>query len=169
MKKKIKMIEKGINEHQPTKENGEKTKQNNTYYQETFIHRKSKNKKIKSHVKNKKYKEDNSIMKLNPKNKMKYKQNKIEKENINNYIDEEINGLSYYLAKKFDKRTYCQFYASLLKTQHNLICALFNNNYDSRIIKIDLKNKLTNCCIFVRYKNICFILYFLSVLQLNIR
>jgi len=59
--------------------------------------------------------------------------------NINNYIDEEINGLSYDLAKKYDKRTYCQFYASLIKTQHNLICALFNNtDYNSGIIKINL-------------------------------
>ena len=39
----------------------------------------------------------------------------------------------------YDKRTFCQYYASLLKTQHNLICALFNNNdYNSGIIKIDL-------------------------------
>ena len=40
---------------------------------------------------------------------------------------------------KIDKRTYCQYYVSLLKTQHNLICALFNNNdYNSGIIKMDL-------------------------------
>ena len=40
---------------------------------------------------------------------------------------------------RYDKRTYCQYYASLIKTQHNLICALFNNNdYNYRIIKIDL-------------------------------
>ena len=40
---------------------------------------------------------------------------------------------------KFDKRTYCQYYISLLKTQHNLICAIYNNNdYNSGIVKIDL-------------------------------
>ena len=56
-----------------------------------------------------------------------------------NYIDEEINSLSYDLAKKVDNRTYCQYYGSLLITQHNLICALCNkNDYNSRIIKIDL-------------------------------
>ena len=61
------------------------------------------------------------------------------KENIKNYIDEEINGFSYSLALKYDKRTYCQYYISLLKTQHNLISALFNNNdYNSKIIKINL-------------------------------
>ena len=55
------------------------------------------------------------------------------------FIDEEINSFSYNLAIQYDKRTYCQYYASLLKTQHNLICALLNNNdYNSKIIKIDL-------------------------------
>ena len=43
------------------------------------------------------------------------------------------------MAIKLDKRTYCQYYISLLKTQHNLISALFNNtDYNSGIIKIDL-------------------------------
>ena len=55
------------------------------------------------------------------------------------YKDEEINGFSYELAIKIDKRTCCQYYASLIKTQHNLICALLNNSdYNSGIIKIDL-------------------------------
>ena len=55
------------------------------------------------------------------------------------YIDEEINELSYDLAIQYDKRTFCQYYISLLKTKHNLICALINNNdYNSTIIKIDL-------------------------------
>ena len=68
--------------------------------------------------------------------KSKVNKNKI---NDNKYIDEEINGFSYNLAKKYDKRNYCQYYASLLKTQHNLICALCNNkDYNSGIIKIDL-------------------------------
>ena len=64
---------------------------------------------------------------------------KSNKENINKYIDEEINGFSYNLSLKIDKRTYCQYYISLLKTQHILICALFNNNdYNSVIIKFNL-------------------------------
>ena len=55
------------------------------------------------------------------------------------YIDEEINRFSYNLAIKYDKRTYCQYYTSLLKTQHNLISALFNNDdYNCGIIKINL-------------------------------
>ena len=83
-----------------------------------------------------------SKLKLNSKNKNKekdeiLKQNK--PENIKNYMEEEINGLSYNQAIQIDKRTYCQFYGSLLKTQHNLISALFNNDdYNLGIIKIDL-------------------------------
>ena len=65
---------------------------------------------------------------------------KIKKENkIMKFKDEEINTLPYNLALIYDKRNYCEYYASLLKTQHNLICAFFNNDdYNSQIIKIDL-------------------------------
>ena len=59
------------------------------------------------------------------------------KANKKKYIDEEINGFSYNMAKKYDKRTYCIYYVSLIKTQHNLICVIFNvNDYNCRIIKI---------------------------------
>ena len=53
--------------------------------------------------------------------------------------DEEINALSYNLATIYDKRTYCTYYISLLKTIHNLIFSFCNSkDYNSRIIKIDL-------------------------------
>ena len=67
-------------------------------------------------------------------------QDKIEKvKNIMKYIDEEINTLPYDLALKKDKRSYCQYYVSLLKTKHSLIFAFYNNNdYNSGVIKIDL-------------------------------
>ena len=60
-------------------------------------------------------------MKINSK----VRQNRKDKDKDNNennwkYIDEKINGLSYNMAIKYDKRTYCQFYASLLK-KHNII------------------------------------------------
>ena len=59
--------------------------------------------------------------------------------NIMKYTDEEINTLTYDFAILYDKRTYCQYYLSLLKTKSSLIFALFNgNDYNSRIIKIDL-------------------------------
>ena len=61
------------------------------------------------------------------------------KENILNYNDEELNNLGYKLALKNDKRNYCQYYFSLLKTKHILIFTFFNNeDYNSKIIKIDL-------------------------------
>ena len=55
------------------------------------------------------------------------------------YIDEEINDISYNLAIQSDKRTFCQYYISLVKTKHNLMFALLNNtDYNSIMIKIDL-------------------------------
>ena len=58
---------------------------------------------------------------------------------IMEYNDEELNQLSYELALKNDSRTYCQYYNSLIKTKHNLIFSfLYNKDYNSRIIKIDL-------------------------------
>ena len=64
---------------------------------------------------------------------------RIKNNQFKKYIDEEINDFSYKLVISHDKRTYCQYYASLIKTQYNLICALFNiNDYNSGIIKIDL-------------------------------
>ena len=90
-------------------------------------------------------KEYNSKMNISHMKTMNYSQIKIKskvkknKNDNNNYIVEEINGFSYDMAIKYDKRTYCQYYLSLLKTQHNLIFAFFNSNdYNSRIIKIDL-------------------------------
>ena len=79
---------------------------------------------------------NNSIKKIESND----EQNKIDKiKNIMKYIDEEINSLPYDLAIQCDKRSYCEYYISLLKTKHCLIFALFNNNdYNSNIIKIDL-------------------------------
>ena len=55
------------------------------------------------------------------------------------YNDEELNNLKYELALKFDKRTYCQYYISLLLTKHDIMFTFFNNSdYNSKIIKIDL-------------------------------
>jgi len=55
------------------------------------------------------------------------------------YNDDEINDLSYDLALQNDKRTYWQFYISLIKTKHEFIYAFFyNKDYNSKIIKIDL-------------------------------
>ena len=51
------------------------------------------------------------------------------------YTEDELNDL----ALKNDKRSYWQFYFSLIKTKHEFIYAfIFNKDYNSKIIKIDL-------------------------------
>ena len=58
---------------------------------------------------------------------------------IMDYNDEEINNLPYIKALQIDHRTFCQYYISLLKTKHILIFTFYtSNDYNSRIIKIDL-------------------------------
>ena len=60
-------------------------------------------------------------------------------ESMMDYTEDELNDLSYELALKIDKRTYWQLYQSLIKTKHEFIYAfLFNEDYNSKIIKIDL-------------------------------
>ena len=65
--------------------------------------------------------------------------NKIVDEKLTAYNDGELNDLDYEIAKKCDKRTYCQYYESLLRTNHPLLFIFFSyNDYNSIIIKIDL-------------------------------
>ena len=52
--------------------------------------------------------------------------------------DEEINNLNYNLAILCDKRTFFEYYISLLKTKHILIYSFNDHDYNSRSIKIDL-------------------------------
>ena len=95
-----------------------------------------KRKRNKTHIKNNKTLDEKGTKKV------------ILKSNINilnknakimEYTDEEINELSYNLALQNDKRTFCQYYISLVKTKHNLMFALLNNtDFNSIMIKIDL-------------------------------
>jgi hypothetical protein len=77
------------------------------------------------------------------KNSLNSKDNKEKKETINiiniNYIDYEINTISYQEAIENDKRTFFQYYISLIKLNHILIFT-FNpsKDYNSFIIKICL-------------------------------
>ena len=91
----------------------------------------NRNKKIKN-IQQTKNSDNNNIL----------SRNKITIEKIKNimkYTEDEINDLSYELALQHDKRTYFEFYLSLLKTKHNFINAfIFNGDYNSKIIKIDL-------------------------------
>jgi hypothetical protein len=55
-----------------------------------------------------------------------------------NLMDSEINSFSYDEALKKDKRTFCQYYISLLKAKHMLISIFTNNNYNLNVIKVIL-------------------------------
>ena len=59
--------------------------------------------------------------------------------NVMNYDNVELNDLSYNEAVIYDKRTFCQFYSSLIKEKHNFIFTFFNkDDYNPGLIKIDL-------------------------------
>ena len=58
---------------------------------------------------------------------------------IMEFNDSEKNSFTYELALKYDRRTFIEFYISLLKTNHLFIFSFFyNNDYNSKLIKIDL-------------------------------
>ena len=58
---------------------------------------------------------------------------------FNNYNDYELNHLSYQNALFIDKRTYIEYYFSLLRMNHFLIFSFYTyNDYNSKIIKICL-------------------------------
>ena len=52
---------------------------------------------------------------------------------------QELNDMSYELALRFDNRTYCEYYCSLIKTKNVFIFSFcYNGDYNSKIVKIDL-------------------------------
>ena len=56
-----------------------------------------------------------------------------------NYNDYELNNLTYKKALKIDKRTYFQYYLSLLRMKHMLIFTFYTyTDYNSKFIKIIL-------------------------------
>ena len=59
------------------------------------------------------------------------------KTNKKSYNDNEMNLLNYKKAIKYDNRTYCQYYISLMKTKHILIFTFLQfQDYNSQCIKI---------------------------------
>ena len=55
------------------------------------------------------------------------------------FNDYELNSFSYDKSLKYDKRSYFQYYISLLRTKHPLLFSFFPiNDYNSRIIKISI-------------------------------
>ena len=72
----------------------------------------------------------NKVLNSQLKSKYKIAENKITNDN-------EINLLGYEEARHKDKRTYCQYYFSLLRTKHILIFSFFQfGDYNSQAIKI---------------------------------
>ena len=60
-------------------------------------------------------------------------------EKIMEYNYDELNDLPYEEAKRRDKRTFCLYYLSLLKTNQDIMFTFFYNfDYNLKIIKIDL-------------------------------
>ena len=58
---------------------------------------------------------------------------------INRYTPVELNGLPYKIAVKNDKRSYCMYYISLIRTKHLLFFSFMPIfDYNSRILKIFL-------------------------------
>ena len=96
---------------------------------------------------------DNNNIKSKRKDEFKNNQNKLIKSINNNQInnisnksnniiyfnDYELNSLSYQDALKIDKRTYLEYYFSLLKTKQLIIFSFYTyTDYNSKIIKISL-------------------------------
>jgi len=67
------------------------------------------------------------------------KDNKHEELKFQNLNDQELNNLEYQYAIKYDKRTYFQYYWSLLKKKQLILFTFFpNNDYNLVYIKIAL-------------------------------
>ena len=81
---------------------------------------------------NKKKKRNTNIFGIN-------KSNKDKNEKYNNILiktESELNSLSYEDALKKDKRTYCQYYISLLKKKQSILFSFYpNKDYNAQIIK----------------------------------
>ena len=85
----------------------------------------------KSKIKNKSLKKK-KILQINKKDEKKFKKC----QNILKLTESELNSLTYKAALKSDKRTYFQYYWSLLKKNHLLLYSFYpNKDYNSQIIK----------------------------------
>ena len=57
----------------------------------------------------------------------------------NQYKDCELNSFDYQMALKYDKRTFFQYYISLLKSKHVILFSFYPiNDYNIKIIKVSL-------------------------------
>ena len=103
-------------------------------------------KKIKSKLNNKiisnasDIKNSNDILNANIKiNNIDILNNKIEKNDLIDYLDSELNVMTYEDAIKYDKRGFWKYYFSFLKLKHYLLFSFYPiKDYNSKIIKIFL-------------------------------
>ena len=99
--------------------------------------KKSKNNKLNKKTKQLTTKNLNKTNKNNHSKKDKTKLKKLKSLKIISYNDLEMNSLEYEEAKLKDKRSFCQYYTSLLRTKHILIFSFcLRKDYNSGIIKI---------------------------------
>ena len=95
------------------------------------------NKSINKSNNNNMLRSDIDLLSYKNKNKKQSKEKKVE--NKIKYTDSELNSFDYIKAAKFDKRSYLEYYISLIKTKHPLISSFCkNDNYNSISIKICL-------------------------------
>jgi len=116
-------------------------KKNNKKFKYSLLNMDKKNKNKENNGKNKKTIESYSS---NLQSILKKTKNAMEKN------DNELNDLPYLLALKFDKRSYCHYYISLIKIKHIFFFTFCNNNdYNIKLIKYDL--------FFVGFTLFCFV------------
>ena len=144
---KIKDVISPINEYKPSiiqiknKKNKYKNKQKNKnksfrddYFSIQLYSNKKRIRKMLDAKKDSKNYSNEKINSIKDNNKKKHKTLIKEK-----FIDDEINDFPYHIALQKDKRNFCEYYFSLIKSKHNLISAFCNNeDYNSKVIKIDL-------------------------------
>ena len=115
--------------------------QNNKIYQfkKNITTKKIKNIKSKVRIINsslKNIKKETNLINFKSNTKINKKEENIENKNILKHTESELNSLSYKEALKFDKRTYCQYYCSLLKKKLSILFSFYpNKDYNSQIIK----------------------------------
>ena len=115
--------------------------QNNKIYQfkKNITTKKIKNIKSKVRIINsslKNIKKETNLINFKNNTKINKKEENIENKNILKHTESELNSLSYKEALKFDKRTYCQYYCSLLKKKLSILFSFYpNKDYNSQIIK----------------------------------
>ena len=105
--------------------------ENNNHYSQNVLNSFSHSKKIERKIDETKKVIFKTEIDKDKKNELNY--------DIYDFSNEELNSLSYNLAIKYDKRTYFQYYVSLLKQKHLIIFTFFNNkDYNIFILKLSL-------------------------------